>query len=236
MGDRTDRGDRQLLAEQISYYRAVADEYFDGLLDEPGGDELAAAIERCAPAGDVLELASGPGTWTPRLLRRADHVTAVDAAPEMHALAEQRVTADLGRVRFVVADLFAWEPDRRYDGVFMGFWLSHVPRTRFSEFWALVDRCLRPGGRVLFVDDAHRTEPELVNGPASTIIRRRLRDGTPYRAVKVPHTCDGLRRELSGLGWDIRVHRTGGPFYWGTGGRAGTRAGSGRHRVPGGRR
>ncbi|MFE3456616.1 class I SAM-dependent methyltransferase [Nocardiopsis aegyptia] len=213
-------GDQQLLTDQIAYYRAVAEEYLDNQIDEPGGDELTAAVEEFAPTGEVLELACGPGTWTPRLLRRATTVTAVDASPEMQALAKQRVAADLGRVRFILADLFTWEPDRRYDGVFMGFWLSHVPWDRFAAFWTLVDRSLRPGGRVLFVDDAYRTEQELINGEASTTIRRRLHDGTPHRAVKVPHTPEGLTRELTRLGWNIRVHQTSGPFYWGLGGRA----------------
>ena len=39
------RDDQQLLTEQITYYRAVSGEYFDHRIDEPGGDELAAAVE-----------------------------------------------------------------------------------------------------------------------------------------------------------------------------------------------
>lgn len=214
-----DGGGRGLLAEQVDYYRAVADEYFDGQLDAPGGDELVAAVDAFAPAGEVLELACGPGTWTPQLLRYATTVTAVDASPEMLALAKRRVAPDLDRVRFVRADLFSWAPERRFDVVFMGFWISHVPEDRFADFWGRVERSLVPGGRVLFVDDAYRTAEELVEGEASTTIRRRLRDGTPHRLVKVPHTIEGLEGELSALGWDIRVHATRGPFYWGAGGR-----------------
>lgn len=59
-------------------------------------------------------------------------------------------------MRFIQADLFAWEPDRRYDVVFFGFWLSHVPPARFGSFWALVADCLKPQGRVFFADDAYR--------------------------------------------------------------------------------
>ena len=210
-------GDHDLLADQVGYYRAAAGEYFDHQLDEPGGDELAVAVEQFAPARDVLELACGPGTWTPLLLRRADTITAVDASPEMHALARQRVEADLDRVRFIVADLFDWNPDRRYDGVFMGFWLSHVPRSRFADFWRRVGSSLQPGGRVLFVDDNHRTSDELVEGEESSTIERRLHDGTTHRAVKVAYTPDQLQRELTGLGWSIEVHPTSGPFYWGVG-------------------
>lgn len=207
-----------LLAEQLAYYRARAPEYLDGALHAPGGDDIEAALDAFAPVGDVLELACGPGSWTPRLLRYAASVTAVDASPEMLALARQRVGED-DRVRFVCADLFVWHPERRYDVVFFGFWLSHVPLQRFAAFWALVADCLTPDGRVFFVDDTYRTPDELINGEASQIIRRRLNDGTAYRAVKVPHTPIGLERRLIGLGWNIRVRDTEGPFFWGAGGR-----------------
>ncbi len=121
MTDETAGGsDETVLAAQIEYYRAVAPEYLDGELDEPGADELVAAVEEHAPRGAVLELACGPGTWTSLLLQRASSVTAVDAAPEMLALARARVGADRERVRFVQADLFDWRPGQRYDGVFMG--------------------------------------------------------------------------------------------------------------------
>lgn len=213
-------GGEELLAEQVEYYRAVAEQYFDNQLDEPGGEELAAAVETFAPAGDVLELACGPGTWTPQLLRHAATVTAVDASPEMQELARERVTQDMDRVRFVEADLFSWRSERRYDVVFMGFWISHVPWERFADFWSRVADAIAPGGRVMFVDDAYRTAEELIEGEESSMIQRRLRDGTPHRAVKVPHTPERLERELAALGWDIRVHRTAGPFYWGGGGRA----------------
>jgi len=209
----------QLLAEQIAYYRARAPEYLDGVLDLPGGSEIEAALDAFAPAGDVLELACGPGSWTTRLLQDATSVTAVDAAPEMLAIARKTVGDD-DRLRFVLADLFSWRPDRRYDVVFFGFWLSHVPLERFDAFWALVDDCLAPGGRVFFADDAYRTADELVEGAASSTIRRRLSDGSTHRAVKVPHTPRALERRLAQLGWEIAVSSTAGPFYWGAGGRA----------------
>lgn len=206
----------RLLAEQVAYYRARAPEYLRGALDLPGGGELVAAIEAFGPEGDVLELACGPGTWTPRLLRDADSLTAVDSSPEMIALAAQRVGDD-PRVRFIEADLFAWRPDRRYDVVFFGFWLSHVPDERFEAFWALVAAALHPGGSVFFVDDSYRTPDELIEGERSSTIQRRLEDGTAFRAVKVVHEPGELQARLRRFGWDITVHPTAGPFYWGAG-------------------
>ena len=208
----------RLLSEQVGYYRARAPEYLEDTLNLSGGRELEAALEAFAPAGDVLELACGPGVWTPQLLRRATSVTAVDAAPEMLAIARDRVRDE--RVRFVLADVFEWEPDRRYDVVFFGFWLSHVPLERFTAFWELVDACLAPDGRVFFVDDAYRMPDELVEGAASSTIRRRLRDGSTHRLVKVAHTPQELEARLTLLRWNIAVSSSAGPFFWGAGARA----------------
>ncbi len=209
----------ELLAEQIAYYSARAPEYFAGVIPGAvGGGDIEAALDVFRPAGDVLELACGPGTWTAQLLRHADRLTAVDASPEMLALAAAEVAGD-ERVTFVHADLFAWRPERRYDVVFFGFWLSHVPPERFEAFWALVADCLAPGGRVFFADDGYRTPDELIEGESSSTIRRRLTDGTAFRAVKVPHEPAELEQRLARLGWRISVTRTSGPFYWGEGAR-----------------
>ncbi|MFB7502900.1 class I SAM-dependent methyltransferase [Streptomyces broussonetiae] len=216
----TGSAQERLLSDQCAYYSALAPDYLDQLLDLPGGAELAEALDVFRPAGSVLELACGPGTWTSQLLRHASDVTAVDASPEMLAIAASRV-ADGAQVRFVEADLFAWEPDRRYDVVFMGCWLSHVPAGRFDSFWSLVTAALAPQGRVFFVDDHYRTPEELVEGPASSTIQRRTPDGTAYRIVKVPYEPAELERRLRELGWDITVTPTAGPFYWGSGNRTG---------------
>ena len=204
-----------LLGEQLAFYRALAADYLDQGLDLPGGDELAEALDAFQPKGSVLELACGPGTWTGELLRYAADVTAVDASPEMLAIAAARNPGS--RVRFIHADLFTWRPERRYDVVFFGFWLSHIPAERFESFWSLVADCLKPDGRVFFADDAYRTPDELVEGPSSFTIRRQIPDGTAYRIVKVPHQPEVLESRMRELGWDIKVTPTAGPFYWGAG-------------------
>jgi demethylmenaquinone methyltransferase/2-methoxy-6-polyprenyl-1,4-benzoquinol methylase len=208
----------QVLAEQVAYYRAIAPEYEDHALPGPGADEIISVLEAFRPAGDVLELACGPGIWTPRLLPHATSVTAVDASPEMLAIAAARVRDR--RVRFIQADLFSWQPDRRYDVVFFGFWLSHVPLDRFESFWSMIAAALRAGGRVLFIDDGYRTRDELVEGESSPVIRRRLNDGAAFSAIKVPHQPAELQQRLTRLGWQITVTPAVGPAYWGAGTRS----------------
>ena len=202
----------RLLAEQIAYYRAIAMEY---TVDVDLVRTVAAALDAAQPTGHVLELACGQGLWTEILLRYATSVTAIDSAPEMLARAKARVGVE--RVRFIQADLFDWTPSQRYDLVFFGFFLSHVPLERFASFWALVAASLAPGGRVFFVDDNARTPEELIEGAASTTIRRRLTDGRGFRLVKVPYQPAELEERLKRLGWRIRVRPLFGPFFWGAG-------------------
>ena len=146
----------QLIEEQVTYYRAVADEFDDLLFPFPGGEELVSALDDFKATGDVLELACGPGSWTSRLVADAATVTAIDSSPEMLAIAKTRVKDS--QVRWVQADLFGWKPDRRYDVVFFGAWLSHVPLERFDSFWSTVGESLVDHGRVFFVDDSYRTQ------------------------------------------------------------------------------
>ena len=211
---RPDKAD-PLLAEQAAYYRAIAMEYEDHVIPNLGAPELGAALDAFRPTGHILELACGPGAWTAHLLRYATTITAVDAAPEMLARARTRVGD--GRVRFIRADLFSWTPDRRYDVVFFGSWLSHVPPNRFDSFWSLVADCLEPAGRVFFVDDNYRTPDELIEGESSSTIQRRLNDGTGYRAVKVPYSPAELEERLRHLGWCITVRPASTHSFWGEG-------------------
>ena len=105
--------------------------------------------------------------------------------------------------------------------MFFGFWLSHVPAERFASLWSNVALALAPGGRVMFIDDGHRTTDELVEGAESSTIERRLRDGRRFRAVKVALEPSSLERSLRELGWAIEVRPLAGPFFVGLGGRAG---------------
>jgi demethylmenaquinone methyltransferase/2-methoxy-6-polyprenyl-1,4-benzoquinol methylase len=211
-----------LLAEQVAYYRARAAEY-DETSPVPGDDasrgELEEALESFAPRGRVLEFACGTGQWTTLLARHASELTALDASPEMLAVASSRVPHD--RVRFIEADLFTWQPDGRYDLVFFSAWLSHVPPQRFNSFWTLAAECLAPDGRVFFVDElpAVQAHEQVIPGAVAPAVERSLRSGARYRTVKVFHEPEELAQRLTGLGWSIRFQRVGWRFFYATGDR-----------------
>ena len=190
-----------LLEQQIAYYRARAPEYERGLYSSDEAQALIdQVIERVPPGGDVLELACGTGVWTERLAQRAATLTAVDAAPEMIDIAWRRAP----RATFVAADLLTWRPTRRYDTVFFGFWLSHVPAARFAEFWELVANCLVDGGRVVFVDE-HVCNADKETWLADEVVERSLSDGSTHHVLKTYIDPPQLTAHLADLGWTADV-------------------------------
>jgi SAM-dependent methyltransferase len=212
--------DRELIEEQIAYYRARAAEY-DATSPNPDDDPFAdaagrirAALRRFEPRGRVVELAAGTGQWTGILADYADQLIATDASPEMLELNAAKV-GERG-VHYRVADAFAMDPTHDQDVVFFGFFLSHVPHGRFEDFWSVVDGLLAPGGRVFFVDEAAHGlwEEDWVDREAG-IVRRPLSDGRVHRAVKVLWAPADLEQRLGELGWEVSVNADG-PFYWGT--------------------
>ena len=232
MSEPPEAADAGLVEQQIFYYRARAPEYDEWFFRQgrhDRGDEWNRAwfsevevireeLSRFRPAGEVLELACGTGLWTEQLARHADHITAVDASPEVLEINRDRLRDD--RVRYVRADLFDWRPDAAYDAMFFGFWLSHVPPERFEAFWDLVRSALKPGGRVFFVDSLRAETPaekERRSVPGDHMTLRKLNDGREFQIVKVFYDPEELSSRLRNLGWDIKVRATDNHLLYGFG-------------------
>ena len=221
---------QRLLDEQVEYYRARAAEYDEWFLRQgryDRGEEhkrrwfaevatVETALAAAAPYGDVLELACGTGLWTRHLVRQARSLTAVDASTEVLEINRARVGDP--RVTYVQANLFEWEPPARYDFVFFGFWLSHVPPDRFASFWRFVGRTLRPGGRAFLVDSLAEREATARDQHWETdgIVERRLNDGRAFRIVKIFYDPSSLGAQLAGLGWKTDVTATPSFFVYGS--------------------
>jgi demethylmenaquinone methyltransferase/2-methoxy-6-polyprenyl-1,4-benzoquinol methylase len=212
--------DRELLDEQIAYYRARAGEYdaTSTIDDDPFAEQtgrVRAALEAFAPRGRVLELAAGTGQWTAQLADHAGELLATDASPEMLDLNRAKV-GERPNVRYEVADAFAPDLAATFEVVFFGFFLSHVPPERFAGFWRSLETLLAPGGRVFLVDEADHGlwEEDWIDRDAG-IVRRPLNDGSVHRAVKVLYRAEDLEARLERMGWDASVHPEL-PFYWAT--------------------
>ena len=181
--------------------------------------ELDRRLREFDPTGDVLELACGTGLRTKSLLSYASTVTAVDGSEEMLLVHQAQVPSP--KIRRIHADLFEWSPDRKFDVVYFGFWLSHVPPEWFERFWDLVSAALKPNGRFLFVDSKRAVhsaaKDHTLPAEGSVIHQRRLNDGREFQVYKVFYDPRELQERLSALGWDCQVGNTKNYFIHGHG-------------------
>jgi putative hydrolase of the HAD superfamily len=209
--------------EMVRYYSARADQYDDWYLrrgryshgaSNDGAwkadlDAAAAWLDARPFRGRIAELAAGTGWWSPSLARKGE-LTLYDAAREPLAKAATRL-ADAGlKVQAQVRDAWA-EPDRIVDGLFTGFWLSHIDRARLDQFFGLVDRWLAPGGLFAFIDSRQDPESGAVDHrpPEVDIQVRKLDDGTSFCVRKVFYEPADLAAALARAGFtDIEVATT----------------------------
>ncbi|MDP9481836.1 MAG: class I SAM-dependent methyltransferase, partial [Chloroflexota bacterium] len=214
-------------AEMRAYYAARAGEYDDWYLrrgryshgpihDAAWNAELDTAgrwLDELPLRGNLVELAAGTGWWSPLLAGKGE-LSLYDAAETTLDRARERLVAHRLRAHIHVRDAWA-EPDRQVDGLFAGFWLSHVPRPRLDEFLALAGRWLVPGGTLAFIDSLPDPQSGAADNPPprDDIAVRRLADGREFRVVKAFHAPEELRAALRRTGFAEAEVTTTGRFF-----------------------
>jgi demethylmenaquinone methyltransferase/2-methoxy-6-polyprenyl-1,4-benzoquinol methylase len=163
--------------------------------------------------GEIVELAAGTGWWSP-LLAQKGQLSIYDAVEEPLDRARDRLLAHGLAAHIHVRDAWA-EPDRPVDALFTGFWLSHVPRQRLSEFLALARRWLKAGGVYAFIDS--RLDPQSSARdhppPAEDMSVRRLADGREFTIPKIYYTPDELESALREAGFSAAEVTTTSRFF-----------------------
>jgi ubiquinone/menaquinone biosynthesis C-methylase UbiE len=221
-----------ILQQQIDYYRARSGEYDEWfyrvgrydhgeVLNQQWFDEAKQVMETLHQIGKVdeaLEMACGTGIWTEQLLKLARHITALDASPEVMAINRQKLKAE--NIDYQQADLFQWQPERAYDLVLFGFWLSHVPPEKLDSFLAAVSRATKPGGKLFIVDsrpaDTSGAKNHQAYEPKSIHHVRKLNDGREFKIYKVFYEPASLREKLATFGFDADVRVTDNYFIYAT--------------------
>jgi demethylmenaquinone methyltransferase/2-methoxy-6-polyprenyl-1,4-benzoquinol methylase len=186
-------------AEMIAYFAAAVGEsddrylrrgrYTRGAARDLGWhmelDQVTTWLDAQPLSGRIVELAAGTGWWSP-LLAQKGQLSIYDANAEPLDIASDRLRRHGLRAHVHVRDAWA-EPDRQVDALFMGFWLSHVPRARLGEFLAICRRWLKPGGVLAFIDS--RLDPESSARdhptPGNDLSTRRLNDGREFTIPKI---------------------------------------------------
>jgi len=200
------------------YYAARAEEY-DRIYQKPERQADLRKIEswlQATLAGcTVLEIACGTGYWTQFYAPHCAKVIALDSALETLAIARTRTPPE--RVSFAVGDAYRIPMQSgKFDAGFAGFWWSHVPLDRIREFLRGFHAALRPGARVVFLDnrfvEGSSTPISERDAEGNTFQARRLADGSSHRVLKNFPTREELLRILAPVAGALRYHEW--EYYW----------------------
>lgn len=203
----------------LDYYARRAQEY-EQIYQKPERQRelalLKAYLIKLLAGRDVLEVACGTGYWTATLAPFTRSILATDAAAEVLDVARAKVYPP-GRVRFEQADAYALGAVAGdFNGGFAGFWWSHIQKSRGVDFLKRFHGRLRPGARVVFIDNQYvegsSTPVSGADEAGNTYQERRLADGSRHRVLKNFPTEAELREAVGEAGADVRyVDFT---YYW----------------------
>lgn len=180
----------QASTEMHAYYAQRAP-YYDAVYLKPERQEDIAFLSQHLPdrfrGREVLELACGTGYWTQHIATSAKRLVATDWIIEPLDFARLRPGTE--SVVFCQADAYALPLDLGvFDGAFAGLWFSHVPVEARVTFLRGLHRFLKPGARVLLMDN---NEVQLRDFPlvetdavGNTYQMRQLNDGSMHRVLK----------------------------------------------------
>ena len=223
---RGDRGGEQALAPGESmpatqieaYYAKRAPEYDDVYLKIERQSDLRlieAWLSTLFAGESVLEVACGTGYWTQFVAPAATRVVALDISPATLEVACSRVKSST--VRFVTGDAYSLSPSLgSFSAAFAGFWFSHVPIGRRRDFLGGLAVLLRPGARVVLLDnlfvDGSSSPISDTDAEGNTYQLRKLKDGSTHRVLKNFPSRDELHASL-GV-WGTQGKLTTWDYYW----------------------
>ncbi len=109
-------------------------------------EELIAAATSHRDA--AIDVGGGASRMPEALLAMGfEDIACLDLSVEAQAISQERLGGDARRIRWIVADVTAWEPDRDYDvwhdRAAFHFLLEPERQQRYA---AVLERALRPGG------------------------------------------------------------------------------------------
>ncbi len=212
--------DAERAVDAMAAYYAQRAAIYERVYHRPWRQAGLRAMEAALPAlfegREVLEVACGTGWWTPHGALRAKRWLATDLNPETMAVARAKPLP--AGVAFATADAYALDAlaPRTFDAAFAGCWWSHVPLARLPGWLAMLHRRLRPGARVVFIDnrciEGDSTPVHRVDADGNGYQWRQLDDGSRHEVLKNFPTPQQARAMLgmgvSGFEW------TDHPHYW----------------------
>ncbi len=194
-----------------AYYSDRAPHMAKNLVKVPEGPllEIITELQNFAKNRTVLEVACGTGYWTPHIARVSRKIVSTDYSDEMLEVARGQ---GIDNAHFVHDDAYqlAHVGSELFDVGFAMHWVSHIPLSRWNEFFTTFHARLKPGAKVMLADDIRRpddTDPyysKLADRDSYEI--RQLPSGKSYEIIKTYFTPENLRELLGPFADKIEIH------------------------------
>jgi trans-aconitate methyltransferase len=120
--------------------------------------------------GAVLDLGSGIGVWAEEFAGRFSLVTAVEGSRTLFQSLQRRCAA-YPNLRPIHGDVMTFEPDARYDLVFLGGLLMYLNETDVIDLLRKLAPCIEPGGMILCRESTVRGNAVTLRGDYQVVYR-----------------------------------------------------------------
>jgi trans-aconitate methyltransferase len=179
--------------------------------------------------GTVLDLGCGVGYWTEFFARHFNRVVAIEGSRPLYEATKERC-ASYPNVKTIHGDVVAFEPEDRYDLVFLGGLLMYLNESDVVDLLRKVIASLEPGGMILCRESTvrkgtltHRDSYQVVYRSIQTYTRIFMECGISSIQVKrnVPYLllqmgCELIKKWKAFVPERLQVISTVGHIvYWG---------------------
>jgi len=202
-----------------AYYTRRANEY-EGIYSKPERQEdlrpLKSIIGSIFRDHRVLEIACGTGYWTRYIAESATSIVATDVSKELLDLAISKKYHSCS-ITFQQTDAYSMEKvGDNFNAGFCGFWWSHIPLTRRTQFLEIFHSKLNPGALVVMIDNNYvegsSTPVSRKDEEGNTYQVRKLKDGTRYEVLKNFPEESNLHNFFEKVGENIQINNL--TYYW----------------------
>ena len=188
----------------LDYYAKRASEH-DKVYEKPERQKDLAEIKNILSSSfvknDVLEIACGTGYWTQYISNSAKSIIATDYNIEVINIAKKRKYGDC-KVDFIVSDAYKLDGiANHFTGCFYGFWWSHIPLQKLSEFLNTLHTHLKSGSKVIVIDNSYiessSTPISRRDEFGNSFQKRVLENGKEFEILKNFPSADNIKSTLT---------------------------------------
>ena len=202
----------------IEYYKKRASEY-ENIYQKPERqyfiNEYKEYLAVFFTNRSVLELACGTGFWTESISYTAKRIKATDINDTVLDIAKTKNYRNECIIEFEVMDFKNKSEYSSFDGIFIGFLVSHLSK---DEFERLIHDLVvtNRNQKILLMDnnyiDGESTKISIKDSLGNTYQIRKLEDGSSYEIMKNFYTEEELNTIMKKYNLDYKINKN--KYFW----------------------